>query len=297
MALTKAQAALLTQDAMLRGVIETIVKESAVLQRLPFSEVIGTAVTLNQEATMATAAFYEVGDTWAEGVPTVSPVSIPLRTLGGDVEVDEFLSRTYADPNDLEALMIEGKAKAVAHQFTSTFFDGDTGVDPKSFDGLNKHLASTAYELRIGTNGGALTLDLMDQFIDLVKPGKPDAIFLSKRSRRKLKSLRRASGIVVETTVNQFGEQVDVYDGIPLLVDDFILDSYAYGSSGNVCSRIYAAQFGQGRGVTGYENGGIVVEPVGALETKNARKWRIKWYCTIANTRPGGAAVLSAILP
>src|SRR5438105_2602020 len=33
----------------------------------------------------------------------------------------------------------------------------------------------------------------MDAFIDLVKPGKPDVIFLSKRSRRKLKQLRRSA--------------------------------------------------------------------------------------------------------
>jgi len=29
----------------------------------------------------------------------------------------------------------------------------------------------------------------MDQMIDLVKPGKPDALFLSKRTRRKLSGL------------------------------------------------------------------------------------------------------------
>ena len=43
MALTKVEAAKLTNDLLLRGVIDTIVKESSVLQVLPFMEVNGTA--------------------------------------------------------------------------------------------------------------------------------------------------------------------------------------------------------------------------------------------------------------
>ena len=41
MALTLTEAAKLTQDMMVRGVIETIVSESTVLDYLPFAEVVG----------------------------------------------------------------------------------------------------------------------------------------------------------------------------------------------------------------------------------------------------------------
>ncbi|HEV2106628.1 MAG TPA: phage major capsid protein, partial [Thermomicrobiales bacterium] len=64
MAMTKAEAAKLTQDMMLRGVTETIVKESRLLQLLPFMDVTGTAVTYNREASMPAVTFYDVGDTW-----------------------------------------------------------------------------------------------------------------------------------------------------------------------------------------------------------------------------------------
>lgn len=64
MAMTKVEAAKLTNDLLLRGVVETIVKESSVLQLLPFMEVTGTSVTYNREATMPAATFYDVGDTW-----------------------------------------------------------------------------------------------------------------------------------------------------------------------------------------------------------------------------------------
>ena len=118
MAMTKAEAAKLTQDLMLRGVIETIVKESELLARLPFMEVTGTAVTYNREATMPAASFYDVGDTWAEATPAFTQVTASLKILGGDADVDNFLAATYADPNDVEAEVIGSRAKATAHKFS-----------------------------------------------------------------------------------------------------------------------------------------------------------------------------------
>jgi HK97 family phage major capsid protein len=282
MAMTKAEAAKLTQDMMLRGVIETIVKESQILQMLPFMEVIGTGVTYNREATMPAATFFDVGDTWTEAVMTFTQITTPLKILGGDADVDNFLQQTYADPNDIEAEVIANRAKAVAHKFSETFLIGDVGGDPKSFSGLRTIIGTGAQSVTMGAAGGALTLDKLDEMIDKVKPGRPDALIMSKRSRRKLSSLRRASGNLLETDRNEFGLRVLFYDGIPVAVDDFQPDDEVEGGSGAVCSSIYAVKWGQGVGVMGLENGGITVEPIGSLETKDATRHRIKWYAAIA---------------
>lgn len=295
MALTKVEAAKLTNDLLLRGVIETIVKESQLLTRLPFMDVTGTAVTYNREATMPAAAFYDVGDSWTEATPTFTQVTASLKILGGDADVDNFLQSSYADPNDLEAEVIANRAKAVAHKFSDAFFNGDSAADPKSFDGLTKALAGGSQEIATAANGGPLTLDLLDQTVDLVTPGKPDALFMSKRTRRKLSSLRRASGNLLETDVDQFGQRALYYDGIPVIVDDFISDAQVQGSSGSVCSSIYAVKFGQGTGVLGLEHSGIAIEPVGELETKDATRWRVKWYCGLAIFSMLGVARLKGI--
>lgn len=295
MALTKSEAAKLTNDLLTRGVIETIVKESQVLSLLPFMEVTGTAVTYNREATMPAAAFYEVGDTWTEAAPTFTQISTSLKILGGDADVDNFLQATYADPNDLEAEVIANRSKSVAHKFSDAFFNGDASGDPKSFDGLTTALSGTAQEFAAGTNGAALTLEMVDQLVDLVAPGKPDALFMSKRTRRKLSSLRRASGNLLETDVDQFGQRALYYDGIPVLVDDFVSDTQVQGSSGATTSPIYAVKFGQGAGLLGLEHGGIAIEPVGELETKDATRWRVKWYCGLAIFSMLGVARLKGI--
>jgi HK97 family phage major capsid protein len=298
MALTKVEAAKLTNDLLLRGVIDTIVKESSVLQLLPFMEVNGTTVTYNREATMPAATFYDVGDTWTEATPTFTQVTASLKILGGDADVDNFLQATYANPNDLEAEVIAKRAKAVGHLFSDTFYNGDTGVNAKAFDGLTKVLTGLGapQEVTAGTNGAQLTLDMVDQMIDAVQPGRPDVLLCSKRTRRKMSNLRRSSGNLLEVSVDAFGQHVIVYDGIPVLVDDFIAENQVQGSSGSVCSSLYALKFGMD-GVMGLEQGGIQVEDVGELETKDATRWRVKWYAGLAVFSNLGIARVKGILP
>lgn len=291
MALTKSQAANLSMDMMMRGVIETIVKESAILNFLPFMEIKGTGIRYNRESTMPEMAFHAVGDTWVEATPTFSPAFAELTILGGDADVDNFLQQTYADSNDLEAEIIANRAKAIAHKFSQSFITG-TGT-ANSFAGLDL-LIDGDQTLSSGTNGGALTLAKIDELIDTVKPGKPELLLMSKRTRRKLKDLRRSAGYMLETSINQFGQQVETYDGIPLVVDDFVPDTQSVGTGTNL-STMYALKFGQGAGLMGLENGGIQIERVGELETKDATRTRIKWYCGLALFNELGVARLTGI--
>jgi hypothetical protein len=293
MPLTLLDAAKLSQDMLVRGVVETIIEESAVLRYLPFVRVVGNSLRYNQEAALGDVEFYAVGDTWNESAMSVTEKTAKLSILGGDADVDAFLQQTYADPNDLRALVVSAKAKALAHAFSDTFFNGDTALDADAFDGLKK-LTAGARTLSKGANGAVLTLDYLDELIDMIKPGGPHTLFMSKRSRRKLSSLRRASGSVLETSTDAFGRRVLSYDGIPVEVDEHISDTEAKGTSSD-CSSIYAVQFGFQTGLCGLENGGIQVQPLGALETKDAWRTRIKWYCGLALFRTLSVARLDGV--
>ena len=81
---------------------------------------------------------------------------------------------------------------------------------------------------------------------------------------------------MIETTVSQVGEQVETYEGIPIVVDDFMPENETLGS-GISLSSIYALKFGLSTGLMGLEHGGITVENVGELETKDATRTRLKW--------------------
>ena len=97
MALTLAEGAKLSNDMLLQGVVETIVKESPILQRLPFIEIVGNGLTYNRENTLPDIDFYDVGDDWAESTPTFEQKTANLKIMGGDADVDNFLKATRSN--------------------------------------------------------------------------------------------------------------------------------------------------------------------------------------------------------
>ncbi len=280
MALTLAEAAKLSNDVLLIGVIETIIKDSPVLQRMPFIEIVGNGLTYNREATAPTAGFFDVGDTWTESTPTFTQQTVTLKIMGGDADIDNFLIATRSNLQDLQSAVVQLKAKAVQQLFEQTFITGDATTNPKEFDGLDE-LTDPSQELSMGANGGSLTLDKLDELIDTVKGGKPDLLLMSRRSRRILNKLARTSGSFLETDRDEFGQMIQFYDGIPIGLSDYIADDQTQGTSSD-CSTIYAFQMGEGALVGLTAPGGLQVERVGSLESKDASRTRIKWYASLA---------------
>ncbi len=303
MALTLAEAAKLSNDVLLSGVVETIIKESPILQELPFIEIVGNGLTYNQEKTLPTVSWYEVGDTWAESTPTFEQLTAILKIVGGDADVDNFLKETRSNVQDLEAAVIELKAKAVKHEFEDKFIYGDSAANPKEFDGLRKLIdtgVASSQVIAMGATGATLILEKVDEFIDAIKGGEPSLLLMSRRSRRKLTSLMRALGSI-EVSQDEFGNFVHLYNGIPIGISDGILDTHVLTGSvetattGGNCSTIYAFQAGEGAlcGLT--SPGHLQAERIGSLETKDATRTRIKWYCSLALFSSVKAAALIGV--
>jgi hypothetical protein len=291
MALTLAEAAKLSNDILLQGVVETIIKDSPILQLLPFIEIVGNGLTYNQEKTLPTIDFYDVGDPWAESTPTFEQKTANLKIMGGDADVDNFLKATRSNIQDLEAAVIELKTKALRRKFEETFIYGNSATNTKQFDGLRKLIDTTTASdqvIAMGAIGDTLTLAKLDELIDTVKGGKPDMLLMSRRSRRKINALVRAAGGMMETDRDKWGNFIQLWDGIPIGVSDWILDTHVLtggvetATTDGTCSTIYAMQFGEG-GLCGLTSPGhIQVEPIGSLETKDASRTRIKWYVSLA---------------
>ena len=293
MALLLADAQRLTSNQFVQGIVETIITESQVLQFLPFMELNGNSLIYNQEATLSGSSWYAPSDVWTEQAVTVAQKSAALKILGGDVDVDNFLNQTFRNPNELRAEAVNKKAKAIAYGFNDAFFNGSGSSNQPT--GI-KLLCTGGQTRSLGANGAAPTLDDFDALIDMVKPGKPHALFMSKRTRRGLKKLRRAMNNVLDENITQFGQRVEFYDGIPIIVDDNISDAETVGTSTD-CSRIYAAQFGYGQGIMGLMNGMPQADEIGNLETKDAFRTRIKWYCGLLNFRDLALAMMTGVRP
>ena len=309
MALTLAQAALLSTDDLQRGVIETFVQESPVLDRIPLLEIEGNAYAYNEEATLPGVAFRSVNEAYTESTGTVNQKSETLVILGGDADVDRFIVQTRGNLNDQRATQTRMKVKAASYKYQDTFINGDVVVDPKSFDGLKKRLTG-AQVIDAATNGmGPVTaghdfFDALDALIAQVN-GEVDALYANKSIISKIWSSARRLGGAEFLNEELTNKRIRTYNGIPLLDigsnaagADIIPQTETQGTATNASS-IYAVNFGEDegdQGVTGLTNGGVQVDDLGQLQEKPAYRTRIEFYTGMGVFGGKAAARLRGVL-
>lgn len=301
MAVTLPQAALLSQNQLQRGVIETFVQTSPLLDRIPLMPIEGNAYAYNQEATLPGVAFRSVNEAYVESTGTVNQLTESLVILGGDADVDRFLVQTRGNLNDQRAVQTAMKVKAASYKFQEAFFNGDVTVDPKGFDGLKKRLTGSQV-IDADTNGLAINaddatrqdfFDALDALVAAVPglDGTNGAIYANTGILGKIRSAGRRIGGVEMVREDMTGKRVLQWNGIPILdpgsnaAGTPILGQAETVGTASDTSSIYAVKFGQDEGdqaVTGLTNGGVQVDDLGQLQEKPAYRTRIEFYCGLA---------------
>lgn len=306
MALTLVEAAKYSNDILQVGVIEKLVYQDPILEKLQFKDIKGNGLTYNVEYSMSGAGFYSVGDTWNESTQVLAQTTATTTIIGGDADVDNFLKATRSDVNDLMGEQITAKIKAIKKTFMEMFIYGYVTVDTKGFSGLHTLISSStapyANTVAVATSSGTgilLSMERLEKAVDMVKSGKPGLIVMSKAMRRAInKYLHGVGGITYVDAAN--GRVQELY-GVPVAVSDYISDdedattaygtneaaaavyghSYtdgiALGTTSDSSTSIFVLQFAPDA-VCGIQSMPITTTPIGALETKDADRVRIKWY-------------------
>ena len=318
----------LDRDMILKGVVEWIVMESPLTHALPMKPMKGNSLKYNVELSLPTANWLTVGSQISESTGTYEQRTTDVYTMLVNSYTDKSQIALNAT-QDPEAVDIALAAKAMAHEFEKTMIIGRTSVDSDTlqFKGLLRMLAELetvsttdldAIDNDMVIAGGAesdgLSMVDMDELVDLIKPGKPDMLLMSRRMRRKLNALSRASGTtgLALAQADQFGIKMMHYDEIPILVSDWLLDNFANGSSSalditaydfdaardtNVDnSIIIAMQLGEDK-VTGLNAGEMTHEREEFVEDYNAIANRFTWYVGAACFKKYSLAALINIDP
>lgn len=301
-ALTLVEAAKLSQSDLQRGVVETFILESVVLDRIPLMPIEGNAYAYNEEATLPGVEFRAVNSAFSESTGTYNQKTESLVIMGGDADVDTYLAKTRGNLNDQRAEVTRGKVKASRIKYQDAFINGDTAVDANSFDGLKKRLTGTQV-VDAATNGLAMVgtsdadrhafLDLLDDALGRVVGGA-DAIYGNSLFRAKLRSIARRLGGWSQFTMADFGKVVETYNSIPVLDigkkadgTEIIPNNETQGTATDATS-IYAVKFGESEvdgGVTGLFNGPPAVFDVrdlGEIDSKPVFRTRIEGFIGLA---------------
>lgn len=288
MPLLKAEAEKLSSNQLVSGVIDQIIERDDLFDVMPFTYVVGKAYVYNRENTLGGADFLDPNDTVNESAATFTEVVSKLRVLAGDVDVDKFLDATMSDTTDQTAEQIAKKAKAVARKFHQTLAVGNATNNPKEFDGLSQLAAQAGgtQTVSAGTNGGALTLAMLDELCDAV-PNGADVLVMRRGTIRAFRTLLRATygtDAVLQQGKNFDGRPMLTHNGIPVIMNEFLAADEVQGSSSATTS-VYALRMNELdglHGIWGGENAGISVENIGTVQNKDATRYRLKWYVGVA---------------
>lgn len=322
MAVTLAQSAVLSENDLQRGVIETFVQMSPVLDRIPLLSIEGNAYAYNKEATLPGVAFRSVNEAYVESTGTVNQATESLVILGGDADVDRFIVQTRGNLNDQRATQTALKVKSASYLFQDTFFNGDVAVNAKAFDGLKKRLTGSQV-IATGNNGAAINtddttrnafFDKLEELISLVPGinGENGAIYANAGIIGKIKSAGRRIGGVEMVREDMTGKRVLQWNGIPILdpgnavnfatgleTGPVLAQTETQGTAVGTSTSVYAVKFGQDEtdgGVTGLTNGGVMVDDLGLLQSQPVYRTRIEFYCGLAVFSGKAAARLIGVL-
>lgn len=273
-----------------KGVIETLVSESPVLEMLPFLPIAGNALEVTVEDSLPVPAFRNVneGYTTSKGADTKRFYGVSI--LGGEVFIDNFIIKVQANKMAAKARQYAKFAKAMSRTFDKSFFDG-TGT-AKDFMGLNALIDAGLGQTVDGLDQ-TVKLEKLDEAFDLLRvTSDPDAILLNRTVRRQITTLgRNISGqALIDIGSDVFGRQVTQYNGTPMRImgddiDGTALLGFDESTGGDtLVASLYIIKFGTEENVSGLSGAGgsMEVQDFGETEAAPGHLGRVEWYPGLA---------------
>lgn len=232
MAVTLAEAKKNVQDALQMGIIDEFAKSNFLFDRLTFDDCVsptGGGATLTygytRLKTQPTAQFREINTEYTPQEVEKERFNVDLKVFGGSFQIDRVIAGMGGIVSEV-TLQMQQKIKAASALFNDTVINGDSAVNAKAFDGLEKALAGSSTEWSpaaaidlsssdaVDKNYKAF-LDNLDEFL-MGLDGTPSFIGGNIKLIARIRACACRAGMY-QTTKNDFGQQIETYNNIPLL--------------------------------------------------------------------------------
>jgi hypothetical protein len=272
------------------AIIAIYARNSAWGASIPFANINGNSVTYSREGMLPGIAFRGINEGYVASAGVINPLSESLRIAGGDLDVDRFLIDTMGI--GIRSKHEEMKVKALAHAFTTKLIKGDSTVDAREFDGLQRRIPVEGTQfISAGTTdaGDPPSLFLLDQLIARTA-GPNKQLWMPEMLALRLTVAARDKDVGgnITYTTDEFGQQVRRYNGIPIVTaypnndgDDplqFDEQGDLLGTpGGSTSASIYCVSLAEGY-LSGIQNGPMQVRDLGELDTLPVLRTRVEWY-------------------
>lgn len=199
-------------------VIDEFRKSSVILDSLIFDDAVnpaGGGATLDysyrRQETQPTAEFRAINTEYLPSTTTTKKYSTTLAVLGGAFEIDRILANIGPKGSDEVTRDINDKVKAAITLFQDTVINGDTGVNDKAFDGLDKALTGSSTEMKptsdtydwtdLEGEKGNKAIDTLDEFLDLLD-GTPTIVVGNKKALARVRAMVRRTSMYVREPID-----------------------------------------------------------------------------------------------
>ncbi len=266
-------------DAVTRQVVMKMVQSASVLNFAEFYKMSGNADYLRKNAGASGGKFRALNSNYPTNVVSPSFANPALKILGDKVEVDKAHERRGTDIASVRAAELLSFAGNLGKQFQNYFFNGYTEDNSDAFDGL-KYLIPSSQQITASANGLSVDLGNTDaakkkqqQFLELIDEligsidGGAQVIFMDVKTLSRLTSVARDQ---ITTAADEFGAPLYFYNHIPVVTSGYdnsgnrvLPHDEVVGSSGAVCTSVYAVRFGERVDLTLPTNIGVEVSDLG----------------------------------
>lgn len=239
MPITLEQAKVGMADKVDQQVIDEFRRSSLLLDRMIFDNAVSPGTGGSTLAygyvrlkTPARAQFRNINEEYIPQEADREEHIARLRIFGGSFEIDRVIAETSGAVDEVQ-FQLQEKIKAASNLFHYTVINGDSAVDNKAFDGLDKALVGSSTELNtdsyidlsdtnaLDTNYKAF-MDMLDDFLSELD-GKPTFLLGNSKLMTKIRAVARRTGYLTPSE-DAFGRKVDTFDGIPLIDLGYYVD-------------------------------------------------------------------------
>jgi len=290
MSVLKVLAGRLSAETTERAVIEYMADKDELFALLPFTKSPTNIYSWYRTGDVPTASVVDPYGTIPE-VDTVGTVmQNKISMIAADVVVYNFEATAVEQLVDRVLEKTLAASEAITRAFKRLFITGNQ-ANPNEFDGLDRFV-DPSMVVDAGSGGAPISFQLLDQLLEKFPAGaEPTAIIVHPRTYLSIKALLRTLYVTPEQVIlPNFGRPVLAYNGIPILRNEYIPITSGLTS-------VYAVRLGQTavHGVYMGDNAGVVIEEVGKVQDKDARKWRLKWYVSMASKNKWDVAKITNI--
>lgn len=276
---------LLQPDHLTAGVHHIMAMSSEIFDNIAFEQINSLTYKYNVMEELPDVEYRIINGSYTEGVADIKQTVEELCIFGGDVDVDVVLQYS-SNLNDLRAIQVEAKTKALMRRFDRDFFLGDGTSN--SLKGLEKRVAEgIAGTIVNGTITGekdTAVEELQLVYEVMSKVNKCTHLFMSQSTYVKFNMMLHNAGIRLVPTVDSFGRTVEMFNRAKVVaIDDALIKA----------DKIYAVSLDKDciRAVT---STGLQVRDLGELATKPVFRTRIEMSIGIVTSHPKAFAILEA---